>query len=67
MPRPSKLFVAEHVLNDLDAAAKINHMSLSSMLTVIANAFKKGQLTVYNGEIMARKTIYETPKGRIIR
>lgn len=62
-----KLFVNRNIINDLEIAGKRNHMSISSMLALLAHALKKGSLTVYNGEIVTHKTIYDTPTGQVIR
>jgi len=67
LSKPLKFFVPEKTLRDLEQAAKINHLSLNYMLALIANEMKKGHLTVYNGEIATKKTLYETPKGIVIK
>lgn len=62
-----KMFVSQRVIDELEKAGEINHLSVSSLLLVISHALIKGKLTVYNGEIMTQKTIYHTDKGNIIR
>lgn len=45
----------------------MNHLSVSELLLIIGYALIRGRLTVYNGEIMTKKTIYETPDGWKVR
>ena len=63
----SNYFLTNKLESIYKKAAKMNHLSVSELLLIIGYALIRGRLTVYNGEIMTKKTIYETPNGLKVR